>query len=230
MPQEHIDSSILLTVLSTIVALGPEPKSIGGLRSLDCFLSIAFSRHRPVLGSAACSQASAASGRVRLHLLEKVIVRWAALLVAKASYAACAGRVRRRHQTVQSFGRGLRSRCKPAAAPYPLGWTAPISPDVSRSNSRREGSPSGTHGAVVRCGKSTSYFWGAPSRWGGLRSIGASPRSAWKWRAPSTIHRRALFCCRWRRYGFAWPANRPHAVARPKTRRAPTSLSSVAPA
>lgn len=214
-----------------MVALGPEPKSIGGLRSLDCFLSIAFSRHRPVLGSAACSQASAASGPRTAASVRKSDCPvgppgWSRRLHAQPALVGSGVDIRPSNLLVEDCGLGA----SPPPPPYPLGWTAPISPDVSRSNSRREGSPSGTHGAVVRCGKSTSYFWGAPSRWGGLRSIGASPRSAWKWRAPSTIHRRAPFCCRWRRYGFAWPAKRPHAVARPKTRRAPTSLSSIAPA
>jgi hypothetical protein len=119
-----------------MVALGPEPKSIGGLGSLDCFLSIAFSRHRPILGPAACSQASAASGWRAIASVRKSD---RPVLVAKAPYAACAGRVRRRHQTGHSWS-GLPPRCKPAAGPILRSdRPPPVSPDVSRSSSRPEG-------------------------------------------------------------------------------------------
>ena len=51
----------------------------------------------------------------------------------------------------------------------------------------------------------SGFRGGDPVWWGSQTSTGATPESAWKWRAPSATRVPAQACCRWRRCGFAWP-------------------------
>ena len=51
----------------------------------------------------------------------------------------------------------------------------------------------------------SGFRGGDPVWWGSQTSTGATPESAWKWRAPSATRVPAQACCRWRRSGFAWP-------------------------
>jgi hypothetical protein len=63
---------------------------------------------------------------------------------------------------------------------------------------------SGEHRRPSRVAVS-GFRGGDPVWWGSQTSTGATPESAWKWRAPSATHVPAQACCRWRRSGFAWP-------------------------
>ena len=63
---------------------------------------------------------------------------------------------------------------------------------------------SGEHRRPSRVAVS-GFRGGDPLWWGSQTSTGATPESAWKWRAPSATRVPAQACCRWRRSGFAWP-------------------------
>ena len=63
---------------------------------------------------------------------------------------------------------------------------------------------SGEHRRPSRVAVS-GFRGGDPVWWGSQTSTGATPESAWKWRAPSATRVPAQACCRWRRSGFAWP-------------------------
>ena len=65
----------------------------------------------------------------------------------------------------------------------------------------------GTSASFPRCGKRLSRG-GDPVWWGSQTSTGATREIAWKWRAPCRTRVRARACCKWRRYGFAWPTGR----------------------
>jgi hypothetical protein len=66
----------------------------------------------------------------------------------------------------------------------------------------------------------SGFRGGDPVWWGSQTSTGATPESAWKWRAPSATHVPAQACCRWRRSGFAWPTGcRPTLKMNPIGRR-----------
>ena len=71
-------------------------------------------------------------------------------------------------------------------------------------HSGRGTADSGEHRRPSRVAVS-GFRGGDPVWWGSQTSTGATPESAWKWRAPSATRVPAQACCRWRRSGFAWP-------------------------
>ena len=110
-------------------------------------------------------------------------------------------------------------------------------PSSELSSGRQRPSATGTSAAFPRCGKRLRGG-GDPVWWGSQTSTGATPESAWKWRAPSTTRVRARACCRWRRCGFAWPTGcRPtqktnpirSKVEVPRARSRPRALTTPAP-